>query len=207
MSKNKKNAKNALKPSNVVENQPSLEQKPDKSTQSGEINHTEVDETNRESAETPAPAPVVTDSEKSEAAPLTETEKEVVNEPVVNENGAAGPLPALHTVENPPKWALEHRKRVANAGMEHDPNAKQIDVTAAAINRVFEDHEKTTLAKLTEAQVMEFVGKKADGIKIEFHYDNDEKTRGFITLKEFDTLVRCPELGMFNFGIDYSKGV
>lgn len=116
---------------------------------------------------------------------------------------AQGPLP---TVDNPPAWVLKYRDDMKANGTI-DPKASRIEVLERSINRCFEDHEKTALPKLTEAEVLSFVGKQGDGIKIEFIYTNDEKTSGYITLKEFDVIKRCPKVGEFTFGIDYSKGV
>ncbi len=183
----------------------------------------------------------ITDSEKNEAAPLTETDNkadkdavrtlenppkwmvesrrlteklnkgESIDGVVKNEgevNAGPGPLPAPETVatlENPPAWMLKYREDMRKTGAI-DPKATRIEVLQRSIDRCFADHEKTILPKLTEAEVLNFIGNKGDGIKIEFIYSNDEKTSGYITLKEFDVEKRCPEAGEFNFGIDFSKG-
>lgn len=83
---------------------------------------------------------------------------------------------------------------------------KQMTVLAESIERLFSERAATNLPKLIESQVKEHTANAARGIDIQYHYTNDEKTAGFIVLKEFEHEIRVPAEGELEFGVDYSKG-
>ncbi len=96
----------------------------------------------------------------------------------------------------------EAQKTDQNTGTEIP---KQLQVLAESIEKSFADNAKTSLPRLTEKEVREFA-KKNRGIELIFTFENDEKTSGFITLKEFGHTVRVPAEGSLEFGIDYTAG-
>jgi len=82
--------------------------------------------------------------------------------------------------ENPKLWALQN-----------------------TVNSMFAARDLTNLTKFTESEVRAVLGKTGLSVDLNFHFSNEEKTSGYITVKEFKTEVRCPLEGEFEFGIDY----
>jgi hypothetical protein len=160
-------------------------------------------------------APEAPESNSTETVSETETE-EVVSEneaptPIEVENVVETPVESenkdvVATLENPPKWILEHRERMGKDTFEGLKTNHEI--VAAAIEKCIADRGKTAMPPLTEKEIMGFVGKQAKLLDINFVYtDQINKTKGYIEIKEFKTVIRVPKEGEFTFGIDYSRGV
>lgn len=71
------------------------------------------------------------------------------------------------------------------------------------VNTMFAQRAQTNLPGLTETEIRRTLGKTGASVKIEFKYSNEDKTKGYIEMSEFDGMVRCPLQGEFDFGIDY----
>lgn len=72
------------------------------------------------------------------------------------------------------------------------------------INACFAARATTNMAYLTESEIRHVCGPVGTSVSMKFHY-NEEKTKGHITLKEFDVETRVPAEGEFDFSFDYAK--
>ncbi len=130
---------------------------------------------------------------------ILETLKEVAKE---DEKEVAAPIPEAPLEAE--KVTYEEAKFVETKKPVELP--EQLKVLANSIENLFKERDETSLPKLIEEDVKKHTANAALGVDIQYHYTNDEKTAGHITLKEFEHEVRVPATGEFTFGIDYSKG-
>jgi len=70
------------------------------------------------------------------------------------------------------------------------------------INAAIAANLQTNLPRLCESDIRALAGKTGLSVKMTFNY-NEDKTKGFITLEEFDVTERCPVAGEYEFGVDY----
>lgn len=132
--------------------------------------------------------------------------------PAKKETAAADNTPAdtNSTAETPLKplnhgfkvWSKDEAKGVFGDKPE------QLLVLATSITKLFHDNSLTSLPKPTFDEVVAFCGIHAKTCNISVEYADVENLTGKITIAEFDKSIVLPANGgLFNFGVDYTKGV
>lgn len=101
------------------------------------------------------------------------------------------------------KAADEANKTEAARQDEMKEKSPKIWTLQNTINAAFAANALTNLPSLCETDVRALCGKVGASVNLGFNL-NEDKTKGHITIKEFDVEARCPIEGEFDFGVDYT---